>query len=222
MLKRQYKRLFYTICGVLMRINGWCYRRFFAPTTGCIKVQLGPGKRNYLAGWINVDANMFTAKCDVWADLRNPLPFRDGTVSALYSHHVVEHLEDVYAHFREVHRVLKPGGIFRIGGPNGDSAMKKFVEGDSAWFSDFPDKRASLGGRLENFIFCRGEHLTVLTYSFLQEVALQAGFGELKLCLPVTETHFPELIDAAVLALESEPTPECPHTILVEGQKALA
>jgi predicted SAM-dependent methyltransferase len=219
MLKRQYKRLFYTICGVLMRINGWFYRRFRAPTLGCIKVQLGPGKRNYLEGWINVDANMFTARCDVWADLRNPLPFRDGTVNALYSHHVVEHLEDIRGHFREVHRVLKPGGIFRIGGPNGDSAMRKFVEGDGGWFPDYPDSRQSLGGRLENFIFCRGEHLTVLTWSYLQEVASEAGFGEIKRCLPATETHFPELIDAAVLALETEPTPECPHTLLVEGQK---
>jgi SAM-dependent methyltransferase len=221
MLKREYKRLFYAICGPLLKLSGWLYRHLRAPRDGTIKVHLGPGQRNYLQGWINVDANIFTGKCDVWADLRNPLPFRDGTISMVYSHHVIEHLEDPFAHFREVYRILKPGGVFRIGGPNGDSASRKFVEGDRGWFPDFPDNRASLGGRYENFIFCRGEHLTILTYSFLQEVAQQAGFPTVTPCLPVTETHLPQFIDAAVLATEWESTPECPHTLLIEGEKPL-
>jgi len=221
MLKRDYKRLFYTLCGPLLRANGFIYRHLRAPRVGNIKVHLGPGKRNYLQGWINLDANMFTGKCDVWTNLHDPLPFPDSTVSAIYSHHVIEHLEDPFHHFREIHRVLKPGGIFRIGGPNGDVACQKFVEGKHDWFPDYPDNRASIGGRLENFIFCRGEHLTILTYSFLEEVALKAGFPAIKKCRPVTETHHGEYIDQAVLALEWESTPEYPHTLMVEGQKPL-
>ncbi len=221
MLKRQHKRLFYTFCSPFLWMSGLFYRLLRAPRQGIIKVHLGPGQRNYLQGWINVDANMFTGKCDVWTDLNNPLPFLDGTVSAVYSHHVIEHLEDTYFHFREVYRILKPGGIFRIGGPNSDSACKKFIEGDHDWFPDFPDSRPSLGGRLENFIFCRGEHLTILTYSFLEEIALQAGFQDIEKCLPITDTHHGEFIDAAVLATEWESTPECPHTILIEGKKPL-
>ena len=219
MLKREYKRLFYTICGPLLKLSGSFYRRFRAPREGVIKVHLGPGQKNYLQGWINVDANMFTGKCDVWANLHDPLPFPDGTVSAVYSHHVIEHLEDPFLHFREVYRILKPGGIFRIGGPNGDSASQKFLEGDRDWFPDFPDKRMSIGGRFENFIFCRGEHLTILTYTFLEEIALQAGFRKIRKCLPVTQTNYPEFIDQPVLATEWESTPLCPHTLLIEGEK---
>jgi SAM-dependent methyltransferase len=221
MLSRTSKALFYAAAGPLMKLNGAISRTFRAPRSGTVKVHLGPGQGNYLEGWINVDANMFSAKCDVWADLRNKLPFKDGTVDVIYSHHVVEHLPDtsLVFHFKEIFRCLKPGGVFRVAGPSGDGAIKKFQEGNSDWFSDFPDKRESLGGRFANFILCRGEHLTILTFSWLQEVARSAGFDDLFLCKPVTETNFPKLIDRILLDKEWESTPDCPHTIVVEGQK---
>jgi SAM-dependent methyltransferase len=221
MLARRTKQLFYVFAGPVMRANGVIYRSLLAPrhSNGVMKVQLGPGQKNYLAGWVNVDANMLTGRCDVWADLRNPLPFHDATVDVLYSHHVIEHLPDLAFHFSELYRCLKPGGIFRVGGPNGDSAMRKFLEGDSGWFIDFPDQRRSLGGRFENFIFCRQEHLTILTYSWLHELATGAGFEAIQTCQPGTQTGYPEFIDSTVLAKEPETSPECPHTLIVEGRK---
>ncbi len=136
MLKRQIKAIYYAVAGPMMHASGAVYRLFLAPRSGVVKVQLGPGQKNYLPGWINVDANIFTGKCDVWADLRRKLPFRDETIDLIDSHHVVEHLPDIAFHFREIHRCLKPGGCFRIGGPNGDAAIRKLAEGDSDWFID--------------------------------------------------------------------------------------
>src|SRR5262245_40371762 len=218
MMRREPTAFLYAVSSPILKINGILYRRFRAPRTGIVKVQLGPGQRNYLPDWINLDANILTAKIDVWVDLRNPLPFHDSTVSAIYSHHVVEHLPDLFFHFREIYRTLKPGGIFRVGGPNGDAAIRKFVDADRAWFGDFPDVRSSLGGRLDNFIFCRREHLMILTESFLDEAARAAGFPRVIVCEP-TKTGYPDLIDGSVLALEAESTPDCPHTLIVEGQK---
>src|SRR5687767_9295287 len=120
MLSRAAKAAFYASAGPLMKVNGWIYRAVRAPRKAPIRVHLGPGQKNYIDGWVNVDANMFTARCDVWADLRHPLPFRDATVEALYSHHVVEHLPDLDSHFREAFRCLSPGSTYRVGGPNGD------------------------------------------------------------------------------------------------------
>jgi len=222
MVSRRGKALFYKIAGPVMRLNAALYRALRAPREndgGLVRVHLGPGQRNYLAGWINVDANIFTGKCDVWSDISGSLCFRDSSVDAIYSHHVIEHLPDLFAHFREMFRILKPGGVFRVGGPNGDSALRQYLAGNNDWFPDFPDARTSIGGRLENFIFCRREHLTILTPSFLEETASTAGFVNLKCVLPVTESGYPEFFDKAVMAKEWEGTPEYPHTLLLEGIK---
>lgn len=219
MLSRRAKAAFYAATGPFMAANGAIYRQWRAPRSGIVKVHLGPGQKKYIPGWINVDANIFTAKCDVWADLRNKLPFRSGSVDAIYSHHMIEHLPGLKFHFDDMYRCLKPGGAFRVAGPNGDWGMRKYLEGDASWFGDFPDPRRSLGGRLENFIFCRQEHLTILTESFLEEIAVDAGFADVKVCAPVTQTNFPALFGQDVLGTEYESTPHAPHTLVVEAQK---
>lgn len=219
MLNRKSKAVFFLAAGPLMRLNAVLYRHLRAPRTGPLKVHLGPGQRNYLKGWVNVDANMFTGKCDVWADLRNPLPFHSSTVDAMYSHHVIEHLPDLGFHFGEVFRCLKPGGVYRVGGPNGDAAAAKLVEGDKEWFSDFPDNRSSVGGRFENFVFCRQEHLTVLTFSYLGEISGTVGFSGIRRCKPVVETGFPGLFSDC-LSKEYESDFEVPHTLIAECTKA--
>lgn len=221
MISREMKSFYYTLMGVPLAISGTIYRVALAPRSGLVRVHLGPGQKNYLPGWTNVDANFLTAKVDVWSDLRRALPFRSGTVDAFYSHHVIEHLPDqsLPFHLGEMFRCLKPGGSVRVGGPNGDSAIRKFIEGDKAWFPDFPDRRASIGGRFVNFVFCRGEHLTLLTESYLRELLVEAGFVDLRACSPAEETGTPAIFDDAVLGLEHEPDPACPHTLILEAKK---
>ena len=223
MISRTAKATFYACMAVPMRVSAWTYRQFRAPKTGdteVVKVHLGPGQEKYLPGWINVDANIITAKLDVWADLRYALPFRDASVDAFYSHHVIEHLPDHFLpfHFAEMFRCLKPGGVIRVGGPDGENAARKFIEGDRAWFHDFPDRRNSIGGAYVNFIICRNEHLTILSYSYLQELASAVGFTNIVRCAPIRETNHPQLF-RDVLEKEFEPTPEVPHTLLIEAQK---
>jgi len=220
MLSRKVKAAYYMLAGPLMRGNAILFRYIRAPRSGVIKVHLGPGQNKYLIGWINIDANMFTGKCDVWADLRNPLPFESETVDAMYSHHMVEHLPDLWFHFRDVFRCLKPGGMYRVGGPNGDSAISKFMEGDRDWFGNFPDDRRSIGGRLENFLFCRGEHLTILTFSFVEELMSEAGFVNLRRCLPAKET-FSQDVFGDCLPGEEESDFVSPHTLIVEAEKPI-
>jgi predicted SAM-dependent methyltransferase len=222
MISSAWKTTYFRLMRLPMRLNGMIYKCFRSPRAGLVKVHLGPGQGKYLPGWINLDANFITARLDLWADLRNPLPFRDRSVDAFYSYHVVEHLPDALlpAHFRELYRCLKPGGAIRIGCPSGDGAIQKFVEGDAAWFGDWPDKRRSVGGRLVNFLLCRGEHLSILTYSYLEELASDAGFTEFAGCKPRYQTRFGPLMDSALLASEEETPQDPPMTLVIEAKKS--
>ena len=223
MTRRGLKALYYGLLRIPMYANGVVYKTFRCPAPGTgLRVHLGPGQRNYLDGWLNVDANLVSSRPDLWADFRNPLPFRSGSVDVFYSHHVVEHLPDDHleSHFRELFRGLRSGGGIRVGVPHAGNACRKFVEGDADWFSDFPDQHSSIGGRFKNFLFCRGEHLTALDETYMQELLAAAGFDEMKVCTPTRETGLADLgIDGTVLALEYESDFETPHTLIVEARK---
>jgi predicted SAM-dependent methyltransferase len=220
MISRKLKSAFFYVAGPLMAANGVAYRYLRAPRHGDLRVQLGPGQQKYLDGWINLDANIFTGKCDVWVDLRNQLPFADDTITCMYSHHVVEHLPDLKNHFADVFRCLKPGGAYRVGGPNADSAIDAFYQRDSNWFEDFPDSRRSIGGRFENFIMCRREHLTILTESYLREIMEDIGFVNIERRLPKKETGYWEHFEPC-LTLEYESDFERPHTLILEAAKPI-
>lgn len=215
------RSVYFSLMRVPMMVGGLLYRVFMSPRKGLVRVQLGSGRKRYLEGWINVDANVLTARVDVWADLRNRLPFRDNSVDVFYSHHVIEHLPErlLPFHFREMFRCLKPGGLVRIGVPNGDSAIRKFIEGDKSWFGDWPESRKSVGGRLANFIMCAGEHKTIMTGSYLHEIVSDAGFIHCCFCRPGLDTGDSSLIGEEVLQTEDESDPDTPHTLVIEARK---
>jgi predicted SAM-dependent methyltransferase len=217
-LKRSTKSAFFVALRPLLFLSGGLYKLTRAPSSGHHRVHLGPGQRNYIDGWINVDANRFTGRCDVWTDLRFRLPFNDASIAAFYSHHVVEHLPTLQDHFYDVARCLVPGGVYRVGGPNGDGAIQKFLAKDLAWFGDFPDRRTSAGGRLDNFLLCRGEHVAILTESYLTELLTTAGFRRVRRVLPTKETEFPDIFKD-VLELEHEDDLTTPHTLIIEAVK---
>lgn len=224
MLRRELKALYYVAARLPMWMNGRIFRMIRAPKTGNhrqIKVHLGPGQKNYLHGWINVDANAITAKCDLWANLADPLPFREGSVDVFYSHHVIEHLPDRHLldHFRQMYRALKPGGFIRVGGPNGDMAIRKYLEGDLEWFGNFPDAHDSVGGKFKNFLLCRNEHLTILTPSYLEEIAGKAGFNRIVQQVAGQGTSRPEQVGSEILSQESWSSPVHPHTVIIEAFK---
>jgi SAM-dependent methyltransferase len=66
--------------------------------------------RNKFPGSIGIDHNPRTA-ADVLCNLdRPPYPFRDNLFDQIRVVHVIEHVEDVLATMKELHRLARPGG----------------------------------------------------------------------------------------------------------------
>lgn len=89
-----------------------------------IKLDIGGGHRKGTNGWITVDT---ARECDLYWDLREGLPFDDGTVKAIYSSHLFEHLtfDEGQSLMKECLRALMPGGLFSIVVPN----ARMYIEG---------------------------------------------------------------------------------------------
>jgi len=77
-------------------------------------INLGCGN-NYKEGWCNVDIG--SCRKDINHNLQTfPWPIPDNVADNIVAAHLVEHIEKkiVIPFMREVHRVLKPGGIIEI------------------------------------------------------------------------------------------------------------
>lgn len=98
------------------------------------KLNLGCGP-NPKRGWINID--LFDTHADLRLDLREKWPFKDASVSYVYSEHAFEHFEihREVAHFlSEAHRVLQPGGILDVGVPDTEWPLRAYSDpADPYW-----------------------------------------------------------------------------------------
>lgn len=147
-----------------------------------LKLHLGCGRRAR-PGWVNVDA-FPQPGLDLRWDLRDPFPCPDGVAELVYSEHVLEHLErdDADRLLAEVRRLLKPGGVARIGVPDAGLYFRNYVEGRDDYFA----KIKHLGGAVRpletpieviNQMFrMGGAHLFAWDYPTLKLALERAGF----------------------------------------------
>jgi predicted SAM-dependent methyltransferase len=84
-------------------------------------IHIGCGQ-TYLDGFLNLDFYDFGASGgkSVGHDIRFPLPFEDQAFEGAFTEHTLEHLDskDAIAFLHDVHRILKPGSVFRISVPS--------------------------------------------------------------------------------------------------------
>ena len=83
-----------------------------APTI-MLRVDLGCGWRK-VPGFIGTDISHHS-DAEMLFDLNKPpYPFSDSAVDRIWCHHVIEHLDIKEDFWKEVHRVLKPGGRIEV------------------------------------------------------------------------------------------------------------
>ncbi len=160
-----------------------------------LKLNLGCGP-NPKRGWVNID---LTDTADLRLDLREPLPFRDGSVSFIYTEHFFEHLEfptEAEALLRDAMRVLAPGGTLSVGVPDAEGPLLFYAADVRASEAEraagaaerqrvadgphvMPVPRYVFGTTLHmvNWVFRQGtEHKYAYDFETLREALAAAGF----------------------------------------------
>ena len=111
-----------------------------------VRLNLGCGGRP-LAGYINVDRDTLAQLKKRYPEQKFPkgvrirqydifrLPMRDASVDEVRADSLVEHLsfQEEPRFFREVHRVLRPGGIFRFETPDFEATVKLWLKAKDDW-----------------------------------------------------------------------------------------
>lgn len=145
------------------------------------KVVLGSGPY-YAQGWINLEANPAFRK-DVFYDFRNRLPFEDGSVSAIYSSHVFEHLYmDEFEHvLKECRRILASGGTLRICLPCLRKNAEAYLNKNADFFQWEPEelnpfKDFTLAAKFSRNVLVDGAHKNMYDFESLSKVLESAGF----------------------------------------------
>jgi predicted SAM-dependent methyltransferase len=142
-------------------------------------LNLGSGPRGLKdPHWVNVDG--FPDKnVQYLLDFVKPLPFHDASFDGVFCEHVMEHftLEDGEKIAREVHRILRSGGCFRIVVPDGELALRRYFEAPE----ELVGRRGNGEGtpmEIVNLYFRqRYEHQFAYDWTTMEKMLLRAGFG---------------------------------------------
>lgn len=179
MIAQRWKDLWYVAWAPILEANRYRYRLFNGHSAGNLKLNIGCGGSQFI-GWLNIDGN-FIHHPDMWLDVRRGLPFKDKSVSVVYSCHFFEHLylHELTALLTECRRVLRHDGVLRIAVPNLGSAIAAYQSGNAEWFSTFPAEFRSLGGRFFNDMLCGDQHRLMFDFTFLNELLIDLGFTEI-------------------------------------------
>ncbi len=136
----------------------------------------GPDLR---AGWVNADRTAAPG-VDVCGDLCAGLPLASETFDVVVAMHVLQDIAwpDLPAALAELRRLLRPGGVLRLGLPDLDRAIDAYRRGDAGYFF-VPDADAtSIGGKLVTQAIWYGSVRTPFTFDFACEWLLRAGFRD--------------------------------------------
>jgi predicted SAM-dependent methyltransferase len=151
---------------------------------GKFYVNLGCGELNHPA-FVNVDTSPWEHVHYVHSVDSLPM-FQSNTVDLIYCSHCLEHVphHETARVLKEWHRVLKPGGILKIGVPNLDAVIRFYQENpdkfeEAQWYF--------MGAQTYPANF----HYAIFNEASLKGLLEAAGFGQVR---PWTHDEAPELL----------------------------
>lgn len=150
---------------------------------------------------------------DIVSDIRTGLPLRTASCDVAVAIHALQDLAylEVAPALSELFRVLRPGGLLRLGVPDLGRALDAFLRGDRAYFHVPDSDAATIGGKLVAQLVWYGSVRTPFTFDALEELLLRAGFVAVRRCA-FGETHGP---CPAITRLDNRPR----ESLFVEAER---
>lgn len=147
-----------------------------SPSGAPVRLNWGCGASG-VPGWINSDRKEGPG-IQLSCDIRDGLPLDDDSVDYAVSIHALPELPygDLVPALRELRRVLRPGGVLRLGLPDLDRAIEAYLREDRDYFLVPDDEVRSLGGKLAVQLTWYGYSRTPFTEDFACELLRKAGF----------------------------------------------
>jgi predicted SAM-dependent methyltransferase len=134
-------------------------------------------------GWINAD-RLHAPGIELCGDIRAGLPLADGLVDYAVAMHALQDLPypDIVPALQELRRVLRSGGVLRIGLPDLDRALAACTRGQRDYFYIPDTEVTTLSGKLIVQITWYGSVRTPFTWEFCRELLDKAGFRRVVRC----------------------------------------
>jgi len=147
----------------------------------------------------------------LWANGIKRIPENDSTTDAVYSSHMIEHIEkeDVALFFKEVRRILKSGGIIRLAIPNIKYQVDNYLkDGDADKFIEsthLTRKRPkTIIAKIKYLIIGDRNHQWMYDGKSLCNLLSSAGFEEPRILeTGLTTIPDPGMLDLKERSLES-------------------
>lgn len=147
-------------------------------------------------GWLNVD-RVTRPGVDIAGDIRDGLRVPDDSIDYAVAMHALQDLPylELVPALIELRRVLKPGGVLRVGVPDLERSIDAWRRGDASYFYIPDDEIASLGGKLIVQATWYGSVRTPFTWDFLHELTVKAGFACARRCaFGQTHSAWPDIV----------------------------
>lgn len=146
-------------------------------------------------GWINSDRQGHPG-VDMPCDIREGLPLDDASVDYAVSIHALQEIpfQELGPVLGELRRVLKTGGVLRLGLPDLLKGVEAYHRQDTGYFL-VPDEDARhIGAKLVVQLLWYGHSRMVFTPGFIEESLLDAEFRRVVHCrFGQTENSYPDI-----------------------------
>jgi predicted SAM-dependent methyltransferase len=150
-----------------------------------------------MPGWLNSDIKDGPG-VDIVADVRTGLPLESESIDYITSIHALPELPfaDLVPALTELRRVLKSGGVLRLGLPDLERGILAYQRGDRDYFH-IPDHEArSIGAKFVTQMIWYGYSRTLFVHGFVEELLERAGFAQVNRCeYRQTTSPWPDIVE---------------------------